>query len=101
MGGMRTTMGQQVDMDGLIKAMIRRGVHETSCPEGMSEGDFEQLRDIMSRVNEGYYQDSALRLMWKPNERALKGERMIDLLKRGDYEGAFGYLLWVSDFIPT
>ncbi len=55
----------------------------------------------MSRVNEGYYQDSALRLMWKPNERALKGERMIDLLKRGDYEGAFGYLLWVSDFIPT
>ena len=25
----------------------------------------------------------------------------MDLLKRGDYEGTLGYLLWVSDFIPN
>lgn len=87
-------------MDGLVRDMIQRGANEVRCPTGMSEWDFEQLQDVMSRVNEGYYQDSATRLLWKPNERALRGESMMDLLKRGDYEGAMGYLLWVSDFIP-
>ena len=93
-------MGIVTDLDGLVSEMIRRGAHEVRRPDGMSEWDFEQLQDILSRVNEGYYQDSASRLIWKPNERTLQGESMMDLLKRGDYEGALGYLLWVSDFIP-
>ena len=92
---------QVTDVEQLVVEMIKKGAYEVTRPEHLGQGDFDQLQDFIARVNTGFYQECALRIMWEKSEHSKDRESMMGLLKRRDYEAAYRHLVYISDFIPA